>query len=99
VTALCPGFFRTNLNKTMKTSDPSMLKFVDKVFEKSELDASEVADRAYKSLMKGEMICNPHPIGRKAVFIKRWLGGLFRWKVKQASFDLRRREEALQKQK
>ncbi|HCG80108.1 SDR family oxidoreductase [Thalassolituus sp.] len=98
VTALCPGFFRTNLNKTMKTSDPSMLKFVDKVFEKSELDASEVADRAYKSLMKGEMICNPHPIGRKAVFIKRWLGGLFRWKVKQASFDLRRREESLQKQ-
>jgi len=99
VTALCPGFFRTNLNKTMKTSDPSMLKFVDKVFEKSELDASEVADRAYKSLMKGEMICNPHPIGRKAVFIKRWLGGLFRWKVKQASFDLRRREEQLAQKK
>ncbi len=97
VTALCPGFFRTNLNKTMKTSDPSMLKFVDKVFEKSELDASEVADAAYKSLMKGEMICNPHPIGRKAVFVKKYLGWLFRWKVKQASFDLRRREEEAKK--
>ena len=32
-TALCPGFFRTNLNVGMKTSDPDMLKFVDKVFE------------------------------------------------------------------
>lgn len=92
VTALCPGFFRTNLDKTMKTSDPSMLKFVDKVFEKSELTADEVADRAYRSLMKGELICNPHPIGRKAVFIKRYLGFLLRWQLRKASVDLKRRE-------
>src|SRR5690554_4607160 len=78
VTALCPGFFRTNLNHGMKTSDPDMLKFVDKVFEASALDADDIADAAYKAVQKNQMICNPHPVGRRTYFIKRYLPFLYR---------------------
>lgn len=76
-TALCPGFFRTNLNHTMRTSDPFLLKSVDKVFESSELDADDVADICFRSMQKNEMICNPHKFGRRAYFIKRYLPWFF----------------------
>lgn len=72
-TALCPGFFRTNLDKSMRSSDPSAQKFVDKVFEASALDASDVADAAYVAMQKNKLICNPHSVGRTAYFVKTYL--------------------------
>lgn len=51
-TVLCPSFFRTNLNAGMKTSDPDMLKFVDKVFAASELNAQDIARMARLALEK-----------------------------------------------
>ncbi|NRA23677.1 MAG: SDR family oxidoreductase [Oleispira sp.] len=77
-TALCPGFFRTNLDKTMRSSDPSAQRFVDKVFEASALDASDIADAAYRAMQKGQLICNPHSVGRTAYFIKRYLPWVYK---------------------
>ncbi|QQD22598.1 SDR family oxidoreductase [Oceanospirillaceae bacterium ASx5O] len=93
VTALCPGFFRTNLNHGMKTSDPDMLKFVDKVFEASALDADDIADAAYKAVQKNQMICNPHPVGRRTYFIKRYLPFLYRQGVLKMAEGLKKRED------
>ena len=92
-TALCPGFFRTNLNVGMKTSDPDMLKFVDKVFESSALDADDVADAAYVSMQKNELICNPHPVGRRAYFVKRFLPWIYRNQIGKMAEALKKREE------
>ncbi len=93
VTALCPGFFRTNLNHGMKTSDPDMLKFVDKVFEASALDADDIADAAYKAVQKNQMICNPHPVGRRTYFIKQYLPFLYRKGVLKMAEGLKKRED------
>ena len=91
-TALCPGFFRTNLDKAMKTSDPSMLEFADRVFEQSELNADDVADAGFHSLMKGEMICNPHRVGRRAVFVKRYLPWVYRKATRKMARGLMKRD-------
>src|SRR5690554_7196033 len=58
VMALCPGFFRTNLANTMKTSDPEMLKFVDKVFDKSELSGEERSEEHTSELQsRPHLVC------------------------------------------
>ena len=97
-TALCPGFFRTNLDKGMKTSDPQMYKFVDKVFEASALDADDIADAAYKAMAKKQMICNPHPAGRRAYFIKRFMPWLFRLQMDKFAQSLKARDPNLKTQ-
>lgn len=76
-TALCPGFFRTNLDKSLRSSDPNTHKFVDKVFASSELDADDVADAAYQAMLKKKKICNPHKVGRQGYFVKKYLPWLF----------------------
>lgn len=93
VMALCPGFFRTNLANTMKTSDPEMLKFVDKVFDKSELSGEEIAEIAYQAMLKNKLICNPHPVGRKAYFVKRYLPFLYRKQMLSMARALKKRED------
>lgn len=92
-TALCPGFFRTNLNHGMKTSDPDMLKFVDKVFAASALDAGDIADAAYAAMKKKQMICNPHPAGRRAYFIKQYLPFLYRREMDKMATGLKKRDD------
>src|SRR5690606_31082433 len=93
VTALFPGFFRTNLNHGMKTSDPDMLKFVDKVFEASALDADDIADAAYKAVEKNQMISTPHAIRCRAYFIKCSLPFLYRQGVLKMAEGLKKRED------
>lgn len=93
VTALCPGFFRTNLNHGMKTSDPDMLKFVDKVFAASALDAADIADAGYQALQRNQLICNPHPVGRRAYFVKKYLPWLYRKHVLKMANALKQRED------
>ena len=33
---------------------------------------------AYKAVQKNQLICNPHPVGRRTYFIKRYLPFLYR---------------------
>ncbi|OUS40018.1 hypothetical protein A9R00_08140 [Oleispira antarctica] len=80
-TVLCPGFFRTNLDKGMRTSDPQLLKMVDKVFESSELTADDVANICYRDMKKNKLICNPHKVGRRVYFVKRYLPWLYSYFV------------------
>lgn len=94
-TALCPGFFRTNLDKGMKTSDPQMYKFVDKVFEASALDADDIAEAAYRAMQNNQMICNPHPAGRRAYFVKKYLPWLYRAQMKKFAQSLKARDPNL----
>lgn len=91
-TALCPSFFRTNLNTSMKSSDPDMFKFVDKVFAASELNATDIAQAAYQAMLKKQLICNPHKDGRKAYFIKRYLPFLFNKQMLKMAQGLKKRE-------
>jgi NAD(P)-dependent dehydrogenase (short-subunit alcohol dehydrogenase family) len=98
-TVLCPGFFRTNLDKGMRTSDPQLLKMVDKVFESSELTADDVADICYRDMKKNKLICNPHKMGRRAYFIKRYMPWLFSHLVGKTAAKMRKYDPAFAQNK
>lgn len=98
-TVLCPGFFRTNLDKGMRTSDPYLRKFVDKVFESSELTADDVADICYKAMLKNKLICNPHKVGRRAYFVKRFLPWLYNRAVASAAVKMKKHDPQMVKLK
>lgn len=89
-TVLCPGFFRTNLDKGMRTSDPQLMKMVDKVFESSELTADDVADICYRDMKRNKLICNPHKVGRRAYFLKRYLPWLYASMVDKSAAKLKK---------
>jgi NAD(P)-dependent dehydrogenase (short-subunit alcohol dehydrogenase family) len=94
-TVLCPGFFRTNLDKGMRTSDPQLLKMVDKVFESSELTADDVADICYRDMKKNKLICNPHIMGRRAYFIKRFMPWLYSYLVGKTAAKMKKYDPVL----
>ncbi|HCM04785.1 MAG TPA: short chain dehydrogenase [Oceanospirillales bacterium] len=96
-TVLCPGFFRTNLDKGMRTSDPQLLKMVDKVFESSELTADDVANICYRDMKKNKLICNPHKMGRRAYFIKRFMPFLFSYMVGKTAAKMKKHDPAFSK--
>ena len=91
-TALCPSFFRTNLNTSMKTSDPNMLKFVDKVFAASSLNATDIAQAAYRAIQKNQRLCIPHPEGKRAYWLKTFLPVLFNRTLLNMAQGLKRKE-------
>jgi len=92
VTVLCPSFFKTNLDSSLRTSDPSSREELEKLFAASELDADQVADRAYQSLQKNQLICNPHKFGRRAYFIKRYFPRLFALAVGKMAKEMKSKE-------
>jgi NAD(P)-dependent dehydrogenase (short-subunit alcohol dehydrogenase family) len=94
-TVLCPGFFRTNLDKGMRTSDPQLLKMVDKVFESSELTADDVANICYRDMKKNKLICNPHKMGRRAYFVKRYMPWLYSSLVAKTATKMKKHDPAL----
>ena len=96
-TVLCPGFFRTNLDKGMRTSDPQLLKMVDKVFESSELTADDVAAICYRDMKKNKLICNPHTMGRRAYFVKRYMPWLFARLVAKTAVKMKKYDPVFNK--
>ena len=97
VTVLCPSFFKTNLGTSLRTTDPTAQENLAKLYEASELNADEVADKAYRAMQKNHLICNPHKLGRRAYFVKRYLPWLFAFAMGKAADDARRKDPCLGK--
>lgn len=95
VTALCPGFFKTNLNTSLRSSDPLGHKMVNKLFASSPISADEIADAAILALSKNKLICNPHRDGKVAYFFKRFCPPLFSRMVNKAAVHFKFEEEKL----
>ena len=87
---LCPSFFKTNLDSSLRTSDPSSKDRLGEMFEASELDADQVADIAYQSMQRNQLICNPHKLGKRAYFVKRYLPWLFSFVMRKAAKETKR---------
>ncbi|MFD2165280.1 SDR family oxidoreductase [Thalassotalea euphylliae] len=73
VSVLCPGFFKTNLGMSLKTKSGAMRKMLDRVFEKAELTADEVADISFERVSRNDFMIVTHPAGQKAYRLKRFL--------------------------
>lgn len=73
VSVVCPSFFKTNLEESMRTSEPMMEKLMKKSFEKSVMSAEDVADSIYKQVQNNTFLILTHKLGKKAYLLKRLL--------------------------
>ncbi|RUO27141.1 short chain dehydrogenase [Aliidiomarina minuta] len=72
-TVVCPSFFRTNLGDSMRSTVPGMDKTLDKLMNKSELSADDIAQRIILAIERQTFYLLPHKQGRRLWLLKRFL--------------------------
>jgi NAD(P)-dependent dehydrogenase (short-subunit alcohol dehydrogenase family) len=77
VTVLCPTFFRTNIGRNARGSDPKQAAFVEKMMARSKIQADDVARLALDAAVRGELYALPHADGRWMWRLKRWAPSQF----------------------
>ncbi|MGI2169849.1 SDR family oxidoreductase [Shewanella sp. MF05960] len=73
VSVLCPGFFKTNLGSSLRTQLPTMEKLLGKLFDKSPINAAQVADIAYQGEANKQFLLLTHQQGKRLYRLKRLL--------------------------
>lgn len=73
VTLVCPSFFRTNLDKSVRSKQPGMDKLVRKMMERTHITAEDVAERTYQAVKKRHFMVLTHREGLKVYLLKRFL--------------------------
>ncbi|MGQ0839737.1 SDR family oxidoreductase [Actinokineospora sp.] len=76
-TAVCPGFFQTNLNDRMRTPDPAALKVSQKLMASSKITAEDVARQVFDAVAAKRFLLLTHAEGRKSYRFKRLLPRAF----------------------
>jgi NAD(P)-dependent dehydrogenase (short-subunit alcohol dehydrogenase family) len=77
VSAVCPGFFRTNLASSLNGSDAAVDKVAARLIEKSPLTAPQIAAEVMKGIDARRMVIQPDAPGRRAVWTKRFARPLY----------------------
>lgn len=77
VSAVCPGFFRTNLASSLNGSDAAMDRVAARLIDRSPLDAAQVAAEVMKGIDARRMVIVPDAPARKAVWTKRFARPLY----------------------
>ena len=73
VSAVCPAFFDTNLNTSLRTNDAGMQNVVNKLIKKSGIGADEIADKIIAGVKARKFLIITHKEGLKAYRLKRFL--------------------------
>ncbi|WP_088329657.1 SDR family oxidoreductase [Lacimicrobium sp. SS2-24] len=73
VSVICPSFFKTNLDQSMRTAQPHFRAKVARYFERASMTAEQVAEYIYQSAQTDAFMVLPHKEGRKAWYLKRFL--------------------------
>lgn len=80
VSVVCPSFFPTNLEDTMRTADAGLKKMMNKLLASGKLNADEVAERIIAGVAKGQQHILPHESGERLWLLKRYLPqGMYRY--------------------
>ncbi|WP_340674514.1 SDR family oxidoreductase [Paraperlucidibaca sp.] len=80
VSVVCPSFFPTNLEDTMRSTDPGLKKMMNKLLASGKLSADEVAERIIAGVKKGQQHILPHESGERLWLLKRYLPqGMYRY--------------------
>lgn len=77
VSAVCPGFFRTNLASSLAGSDKAVDQVAARLIEKSPLTAPQIAAEVMKGIEARRMVIQPDAPGRKAVWTKKFARPLY----------------------
>lgn len=73
VSAVCPAFFDTNLNSSLRTSDAGMQGVVTKLIKKSGVSADLIAEKIIDGVKAKKFLIITHKEGLKAYRLKRFL--------------------------
>lgn len=73
VSVVCPSFFQTNLEETMRSTDPGLKKMMNKLLASGKLSADDVAERIVRGVRRGEVHILPHTSGERLWRAKRFL--------------------------
>lgn len=77
VSAVCPGFFRTNLAASLNGSDAAVDKVAARLIEKSPYTADQVAAEVMRGIDARRMVIVPDTPARRAVWSKRFARPLY----------------------
>jgi len=73
VCAVCPAFFDTNLNTSLRTNDAGMQNVVNKLIKKSGITADQIAEKIIQGVKDKRFLIVTHKEGRMAHRMKRFL--------------------------
>lgn len=73
VSVVCPGFFRTNLNESMRSDVKGMDVTLNKLFDRSPVNADDVANDIAAAVQAKQFFVLPHKDGKQAFMLKRLL--------------------------
>jgi len=73
VSAVCPAFFDTNLNTSLRTTDAGMHHVVNKLIKKSGVSADDIAQKVISGVKARKFLIITHKEGLKAYRLKRFL--------------------------
>jgi len=77
VSAVCPGFFRTNLASSLNGSDAAVDQVAARLIERSPLTAEQIAAEVMKGIDARRMVIQPDAPGRRAVWTKKFARPLY----------------------
>lgn len=77
VSAVCPGFFRTNLAASLNGSDAALDKIAARLIEKSPYSAEQIAVEVMKGIDARQLVIIPDAPARRAVWSKRFARRLY----------------------
>lgn len=73
VSVVCPSFFKTNLDESLKATEPMAKEMVQHFFSKAQITAQDVAEYVYEQANKRRFMIVTHKEGRRALNMKRYL--------------------------
>lgn len=71
VSVVCPSFFATNLDESMRSTQPGVHDLVKKLLSRSDIDADEVANIIKSRADAGDFMILSHKLGKRALWLKR----------------------------
>ena len=72
VSVVCPSFFKTNLDESMRSSNPASHKMLNKFFAKADMTKEDVAESIFQQVDKKQFILT-HKLGKRAFLLKKLL--------------------------
>ena len=73
VSVVCPSFFKTNLDESMRSNNPASHKMINKFFAKADMTKEEVAESIYQQVSQGKFLILTHKLGKRAFLLKKLL--------------------------
>lgn len=73
VSVVCPSFFATNLDESMRSNQPGAHELIQKLLTRSSIKADDVASTIVKQAAAGDFMILSHQEGKKAWWMKRFM--------------------------